>query len=70
VLDGLVSAVKEHHHHLVCVRCRKVVDVDAPALDSLLDTCRSLGGFEVLGGVVELRGLCAGCRQAEPGDGA
>jgi Fur family transcriptional regulator, peroxide stress response regulator len=58
--DGNVLA----HHHLVCVGCHQIVDVEAPAFDDLLAGHRRFGEFEVLGCSVEIHVRCASCKQA------
>jgi Fur family peroxide stress response transcriptional regulator len=60
------------HHHLVCIQCGSVEDLDAPALDHL----RLPGpetGFQVEDYSIHFRGLCKKCaaeaapgKQAEP----
>jgi Fur family peroxide stress response transcriptional regulator len=52
----------ERHHHLLCVRCDRVIDLHAPELDGLrLPDTRRLG-FEVEDFSLHIRGLCADCR--------
>lgn len=54
----------EPHHHLVCERCRKVVDVpvgDASGDPHLSPAARE--GFEVMGADVTFRGICPKCRE-------
>jgi Fur family peroxide stress response transcriptional regulator len=55
----------ERHHHLVCVRCDRIVDICDENLDavSVPDTRRF--GFRVLDLQVELRGICRECREQE-----
>src|ERR1700674_715267 len=55
--DGNVTP----HHHLVCIRCRRVQDIEAPGLERLLKGRRSIGEFEVLGTSLEIQALCARC---------
>jgi Fur family transcriptional regulator, peroxide stress response regulator len=50
------------HHHLVCVRCRKVCDIDVPQFNQLLRGRHSLGEFQLLGCSVEVHGVCKACR--------
>jgi Fur family transcriptional regulator, peroxide stress response regulator len=47
------------HHHLVCVRCRKVVDLHDARLDSL--RVADTQGFEVHALKVQVEGLCPEC---------
>lgn len=49
------------HHHLVCVKCRRVRDVEIPELDSLLRGREAIGDFQVLGTSLEVQALCPGC---------
>lgn len=61
-----------HHHHVVCVACGAIEDVDVPdaAERALHDIASSLGaqaGFRVLDHVLEVEGVCLGCEVT--GDG-
>lgn len=47
------------HHHLVCLRCRKIVDVHHDALNNL--PIPSNNGFEVCGYRVQYEGICEVC---------
>jgi len=52
------------HHHLVCERCDRVQDVDAPVGSVSLPD--DLGhGFEVTGTQIVFRGRCVQCRAGE-----
>ncbi len=51
------------HHHVVCIRCRRVCDLDAPEFDHLVQDRTVLGEFQVLGCAVEIRALCKACRK-------
>jgi Fe2+ or Zn2+ uptake regulation protein len=57
------------HHHLICMRCSSVVDIDDDNLSSLEIPDTSAFGFEVSDFRVQLRGVCRSCRQRES-DGA
>lgn len=53
------------HHHLVCVRCDKVVDFDHPAFDALaLPDARTVG-FECRDYSIHFQGVCAACAKAD-----
>jgi Fur family transcriptional regulator, peroxide stress response regulator len=58
------------HHHVVCVACRKIRDIDVPEFNRLLHGRQSLGDFRLLGCSVEVHALCKECRQAAPATGA
>lgn len=50
------------HHHVVCVRCRRVGDIEAPQLGRLFRRGSRLGEFVVLEAVAEIHALCGRCR--------
>lgn len=53
----------DDHHHLVCIRCQRVVDFQDARLDHLPFDEAAPGGFHVLGHRVHLLGLCPECQQ-------
>jgi Fur family peroxide stress response transcriptional regulator len=56
----------EPHHHVVCVRCKQVRDIEMPAADKLIEGRTSLGEFELLGCSLEISGICRECRTKQP----
>jgi Fe2+ or Zn2+ uptake regulation protein len=66
-IDGAGSAVlydprTDAHHHFLCRRCGRVVDVDAGVDERRLAAAARAAGLEVDGVEVTLRGLCPDCR--------
>jgi Fur family transcriptional regulator, peroxide stress response regulator len=55
----------EPHHHVLCVRCRRVHDIEIPEVDKLLEGRTSLGQFALLRCSVEIDALCGRCQLAE-----
>ena len=51
-----------HHHHLLCERCHRVVEVEECDLDEWLDRVVRRHGFVTTDHRVEITGLCADCR--------
>jgi Fur family peroxide stress response transcriptional regulator len=49
------------HHHVVCVECRRIRDIEIPSLDRLLAGRSELGEFTVLGSSLEIHALCEDC---------
>jgi Fe2+ or Zn2+ uptake regulation protein len=49
------------HHHVVCVKCRRIRDIEIPRLDLLLAGQSALGEFTVLGSSLEIHALCEEC---------
>ncbi len=55
-----------HHHHLVCVECGAVEDVELPEdlerqLEGVVGRLSELSGFAASGHSLEVHGLCARC---------
>ncbi len=50
------------HHHLVCVRCKRVLDLHDRRLDSFRLGRAKAHGFEIRAVRVQVEGLCPGCR--------
>jgi Fur family ferric uptake transcriptional regulator len=51
----------EHHHHLVCDQCGKLVAFDDPALEQAIDSLSERLGVRVEHHDVVLRGACEQC---------
>jgi len=62
------EAALEPHHHLVCLTCRRIIDIHDPALEGLAPR-RAEGGagdFEVTGYQIQFQGHCGDCRRRRP----
>lgn len=62
----LAEWITGHHHHLVCVDCGTVDDVDVPPdyeaeVRDLADRIGRLARFNPTGHVLEIEGVCARC---------
>jgi len=55
------EAGRERHHHLVCRRCEKIVDLEDPRLDNL--PLPRVRGFRALDYSVYVSGVCGRCRE-------
>ena len=67
----LAEELKGHHHHLVCVQCGLVLDIDVPAeveksLDTGVATVVEQAGFTLVGHRLDLLGRCASCMSQLP----
>ena len=47
------------HHHLICIKCRKIVDIHIDYPLEVPDEKRS--GFEIVGNHIEFYGICPDC---------
>jgi Fur family transcriptional regulator, peroxide stress response regulator len=52
------------HHHLICTRCKSVMDIEDEDLDPVKLRHQLPDGFRVDRVTVEIQGLCAKCSQA------
>lgn len=50
------------HHHFICLRCRRVFDVDMEPLENPQKRVRDTHGMEFLGWELSFTGLCAECK--------
>jgi len=56
---------KHEHHHLVCERCGKVIDVMSDMMDAVEHQALCEYGFQVKNHKVKLYGICKECRLKE-----
>jgi Fur family transcriptional regulator, ferric uptake regulator len=56
------------HHHLVCLACGRVIDVDDGIMDSLRATLRRDYDFEPRIDHMAIFGLCRNCRERPAGE--
>jgi Fe2+ or Zn2+ uptake regulation protein len=52
------------HHHVICRRCGRIQDLEAPVDLSAASEAAAAGGFTVDHGELQLSGLCADCAAA------
>jgi Fur family transcriptional regulator, peroxide stress response regulator len=55
------------HPHLICIRCRKIVDLEARVTESLTHEAAERAGFRVVGHRLDVYGLCPDCQGSELG---
>jgi len=51
------------HHHLVCIRCRKILDFSAEEFDRLDPPAHMVSRFQVLRTTVQVEGVCGDCQK-------
>ncbi len=54
------------HPHLICVRCRKITDHDAPGFEALPEEIAKQSGYRLVSHRFDVYGLCPDCTQNEP----
>jgi Fur family ferric uptake transcriptional regulator len=52
----------EHHDHLICVGCGKIIEFANSQIESCSHQVARLNGFEVLNHKLELYGYCSSCK--------
>ena len=57
----------EPHHHIRCLRCGCVADVNNVPSVPDLKNITELEGFEVVGHILEFTGICPDCRRPQRG---
>ncbi len=57
------------HHHLLCKKCGKIIEVKEDLMNSLEEIIEKQYNFEILNHVVKFIGICSQCRNKENEDG-
>jgi Fur family ferric uptake transcriptional regulator len=52
----------DHHHHLVCTKCSKIIPIDADNLEVFIEQVAAQNKFKAINHQVEIQGLCNKCR--------
>jgi Fur family peroxide stress response transcriptional regulator len=53
------------HPHLVCIRCRKIVDLQVSLVQSLEREVTKLSGYQIVGRRLDFYGICPDCQSSE-----
>ena len=61
-----VPCEPSHHHHLVCVACGAIAEVDDCGIDTVTAEAARRSGFEIQSHRLELFGRCPRCKNVEP----
>ena len=56
-----LTSTNEHHHHLICIKCAGVGEVEANE-NSFFNTVGDSTNFKILRHSLEFFGLCRGCQ--------
>jgi Fur family ferric uptake transcriptional regulator len=63
------STEVHQHHHLVCKKCGKIIEVKEDLMNSLEEIIEKQYNFEILNHVVKFTGVCSECRKKENENG-
>jgi Fur family peroxide stress response transcriptional regulator len=56
------DAKTQRHHHLVCLQCGKMVDLEDASLDTIPLPAPGYLGFDIADYSIQFRGICRDCR--------
>ncbi len=56
------------HHHMFCVKCKKVIDAPYPYKETLDEETGRLSGFEIICHRLIFEGICPECLEKEGGE--
>jgi len=51
----------QHHDHMICTKCKKIVEFENEQLESLQEQIASSSGFHMLQHKMEIYGICSKC---------
>lgn len=60
----LSDRFSEHHHHLTCISCGKVTDINKYELESFINSIASDKGFSPSSHQIEIQGYCQSCSKS------
>jgi Fur family ferric uptake transcriptional regulator len=63
---GYVACRPEHHHHLACDRCGRVVEIGEQYIRPVADRVAADLGFTIDDARIDFYGLCADCAAGQP----
>jgi Fur family ferric uptake transcriptional regulator len=55
--------IGQHHDHMICTKCRKIIEFENDQLETLQVHVAATFGFHMLQHKMEIYGICAECRQ-------
>lgn len=58
----LTDIFEEHHHHMTCVKCHKVIPISEKEMEDFIKKLADKNGFNVTTHQIEIQGLCKNCR--------
>jgi len=58
------SCSEAHHHHLVCTRCDRAIEIDESVVTPLARQIDERHGFTVEHSALDFYGICTACRAA------
>jgi Fe2+ or Zn2+ uptake regulation protein len=66
----LSDAFAEHHHHLTCLTCKRIIPINAAEIETFIDNLAASHNFQPAEHQIEVQGYCEKCRQKSPANAA
>jgi Fur family ferric uptake transcriptional regulator len=60
----LTDKFAEHHHHLTCLNCGRVIAIGEDELEQVVEKLARAHNFRASAHQIEIQGLCENCRQS------
>jgi Fur family peroxide stress response transcriptional regulator len=51
------------HPHLICIKCKNIIDSDTPSLQEIVKELSETSGYEILNYRLDFLGLCPKCKK-------
>lgn len=61
----LSDVFAEHHHHLSCLKCKRIVPINKHELEAFIDKLAAENNFQPVDHEIEIQGYCSSCRREE-----
>jgi Fur family transcriptional regulator, ferric uptake regulator len=55
-----------HHHHIICTRCNRVIEIESCGLEALTRQLEETLNVKLSGHLLEFYGECADCQSTQP----
>jgi len=65
--EARFDGVSEHHHHVRCIRCGRIDDLNGLPADLIRQQPKENGGYKILGHRLEFLGVCPHCEGRRKG---
>jgi Fur family ferric uptake transcriptional regulator len=60
----LSDKFREHHHHLVCLNCGAIEEINEQTLEDFIHKAATKSGFQIQNHQLEIQGLCENCQSS------
>jgi Fur family ferric uptake transcriptional regulator len=54
---------RDHHHHLICLNCNRVIAINEASMENFIDKIAGQYKFKSIKHEIEIQGLCPSCQK-------